>query len=81
MLAWQGKCRSLASQARHLTGQVQAERLRVSELSNKLAEREAEVERLLLHVKEVRQLCTPVLVAEHMWQSLFVSWKELSWYW
>ena len=36
---WQGKCRVLKSQARHLGGQLDAERLRVAEVSSKLAER------------------------------------------
>jgi hypothetical protein len=53
LLVCQGQCRSLASTSRHLAGQLEAERLRVCDVSNRLAEREAEVERLLLRLKEV----------------------------
>ena len=53
-LALQGKCRSLAAEARHASGQAAAERLRGAELANKLAERDAEVQRLLVRVQEVR---------------------------
>jgi hypothetical protein len=57
LLVCQGQCRSLSSTTRHLTGQLEAERLRVSDVSNRLAEREAEVERLLLRLKEVCTAC------------------------
>lgn len=81
LLAWQGKCRSFASQARHLTGQVYAERLRVSELSNKLAEREAEVERLLLRLKEVREMCASCIgwAVLCLWPQVLIHPKELCW--
>jgi hypothetical protein len=54
LLACQGHCRSVSSTSRHLSGQLEAERLRVCDVSNRLAEREAEVDRLLLRIKEVR---------------------------
>ena len=41
-------------QVRHLGGQLAAERLRVAEVSARLAERQAEIERLLLRLREVR---------------------------